>query len=78
MRNVIPMETKVEGNEIMTLSSNKPTVRLARSTGRARTSVGLPNATALESGGFNAKRLEHSTCYSTLPAKMLFFGVNEK
>ena len=60
------------------MSSNNPTVRLARSTGRTRTSVGLSNATALESGGFNAKRLEHYTCYSTLPAKMLFFGVIEK
>lgn len=62
----------------MTVSLNKPTVRQARSTGRTRTSVGLPNATALESGGFNAKVLELYTCYSTLPAKMLFFGVNEK
>ena len=62
----------------MTLSSNKPTVRLARSTGRTRTSVGLSNATALESGDINPNWLEHYTCYSTLPAKMLFFGVNEK
>lgn len=78
MRHVIPMEIKVGGNRITPLSSNNPTVRLARSTGRTRTSVGLPNATALESGGFNAKVLEQYTCYSTLPAKMLFFGVNEK
>lgn len=61
----------------MSVSSNKPTVRLARSTGRTRTSVGLSNATALESGR-TSRRLEHYTCYSTLPAKMLFFGVNEK
>ena len=59
------------------ISSTIPTVRQARSTGRMRTSVSLSDATARKLGIF-MQTLEHSTCYSTLPAKMLFFGVNEK
>lgn len=59
------------------ISSSYPTVRQARSTGRMRTSVSLSDATARKLGRF-MPRLEHYTCYSTLPAKMLFFGVNEK